>query len=68
MIWSEDKCPVCGGKDYTVVGVDNTNGYSSLVIHSIGRVTFNVCLGCGTVYIGSFDLERLRKKIEKKND
>ena len=61
---TKDKCPVCGGKDYTVVGVHSANGHSSLLIHSIGRVTFNVCLGCGTVYMGSFDLERLRKKLE----
>ena len=61
----KDKCPVCGGKDYTVVGVHSANGCSTLFIHSIGIVTFNVCLGCGTIYLGSFDLERLRKKMEK---
>lgn len=63
----KDKCPACGSKEHTVVGVHSADGYSScsLIVHSIGKVTFNVCLDCGTVYIGSFDLERLRKKMEK---
>lgn len=68
---TNDKCPVCGCKQHTTIDAGGSE-YASLIAYRGGSVILNVCLGCGTVYLSSTRLERLRKsngyKKEKEND
>ena len=55
---SEDKCPVCGMNDYTLVSPEVEFFY---VQGCRGPCTLNVCLNCGTIYLPKDRLEETRK-------
>ena len=58
-------CPNCQHTEHARIDASGSE-YAALIINECGSVTLSVCLNCGTVYLDSRYIERIRDSRKRR--
>lgn len=54
-------CPNCDCNRITKLEMTSTDGWTGFIHRKSGKVTPLVCMTCGTLFLGEYDLKKINK-------